>query len=82
MVERTGRLRGGIMAIGGEHTGWILQPPSDDAKPIEVDVSRVASDAAALDSMPVTIRGRLIQKKSVERGERTILVAESIAPAS
>ncbi len=81
MVERTGRLRGGIMGIGGEHTGWILQPPGDDAKPIEVDVSRIAADAAALDSMSVTIRGMLTQKKTVERGERTILIADSIKPA-
>lgn len=78
----TGVLHGGVMAIGGETTGWMLQGPNDGrGGGMDVDVSRVREEAQRLDGRRVVIRGRIERREYVERGEVKVLVAEEIAAA-
>lgn len=79
--ERTyvGVLRSGYAGIGGEHTGWMLRPAAGD--PIEVDVSRVSTEALGLVGTRVSITGEMTEKGYVERGPTRVLVAERIQPA-
>jgi hypothetical protein len=76
-----GTLEGGWMAIGGEHTGWVLQPDGEPGDNIEVDVSCCLADAAALDGKRVAIIGTWRNKAYVERGAVRLLVAERIEAA-
>ena len=77
----TGTLESGVMAIGGETTGWRLVRGADAGGPIEVDVSRVRPRAGQLDGRRVTITGHVVPRQYVERGSVRVLVAESIEPA-
>ena len=74
----TGTLHGGVVAIGAETTGWVLQ--SDDLGRVDVDVSKVADAAAELDGKPVVIEGNLVTANWPERGEKRMLIADSIRP--
>jgi hypothetical protein len=76
----TGTLQSGVMAIGGEHTGWVLAGDGSSGG-IEVDVSKVREAAKTNDGKRVTIDGKMVDKKYVERGNVKILVAEKITPA-
>ena len=76
----TGTLRGGVMAIGGESTGWRLEGDAQTGG-IEVEVSKVRDRARALDGRRVTITGRMTTHSGPERGDRPVLVAESIDEA-
>lgn len=78
-VSRTGILRSGMMAIGGETTGWILL--IDGREPLEVDVTRVFGDAQSLVNKRATLTGTLTRKKYVERGETTVLRVTKIEAA-
>lgn len=71
----TGTLRGGIMAIGAETTGWVLEI---DGKRIDVDVTKAAEAAASLDGKRVVITGGMTTANWVERGEKPLLIAERI----
>jgi hypothetical protein len=74
-TSMVGVLRGGIMGVGGEHTGFVL---SRDGKPdAEVDMSRVA-DSANFVNKRVVIKGSWIDKKYVERGVTPVFVVQSI----
>lgn len=75
----TGTLHGGVVAIGAETTGWVLQ--SDDLGRVDVDVSKAADAAAELDGKPVVIEGELVTVNWPERGEKRMLIADSIRPA-
>ncbi len=77
----SGTLRGGIMGIGGEHTGWQLE--RDNGLPaLEIGVGKVgAATAKKFDGKKVTISGRLIDRKYTERGIVKILRADSIVEA-
>lgn len=75
----TGTLQGGVVAIGAETTGWVLQ--SDDLGRVDVDVSKAADAAAELDGKPVVIEGELVTANWPERGEKRMLIADSIRPA-
>jgi hypothetical protein len=75
----TGILRGGIVAIGAETTGWQLE--RDDGTRIDVDVTKVADAAAGLDRQRVVIDGSIVTANWVERGEKQLLLAERIEPA-
>jgi len=77
----TGVLRGGMMSIGGEHTGWALEGPGDGrGGGLMVDVSRVRDEARALEGRPVVIRGHVEDRRYVERGTVKVLIAASISP--
>jgi hypothetical protein len=75
----TGTLRGGILAVGAETTGWQLE--TDDGKRLDVDVSKAADSAAELDGKRVTIEGTSDTVNWPERGPRTLLRAHRITPA-
>ena len=72
-----GTLRGGIIAVGAETTGWALE--RDGGTRIDVDVSKVSPDVVAgLDGKPVVIHGAMTTANWPERGEKLLLVAERI----
>src|SRR5205085_8320573 len=50
----TGTLQSGVVAVGGEHSGWIIAADGA-AGGMEVDVSKVREDARANDGKRVTI---------------------------
>lgn len=79
-VTLRGKLEGGIAAIGGETTGWMLTYLRD-GKPavIDVDMSGVRGPVN-LRPTEVTITGTVYIKDYVERGPTSILKAESIKP--
>lgn len=77
-TRMTGTLKSGFAAIGGEHTGWMLEVERGGT---EVDVSQVAEHAKKLQGKRVTITGRMTRKQYLERGETPVLVAERIQSA-
>jgi hypothetical protein len=77
--EFTGTLRGGVLAIGAETTGWALE--TDDRRRIDIDVSRAADAAAKLDGQRVVIHGTIGQAKWLERGAKPLIIADRIDPA-
>ena len=76
-----GTLESGWAAIGGEHTGWVLRNEDEAGSSIEVDVSCCAVQATALDGTRITVTGRWIDKRYVERGTVRILMAERVEAA-
>ena len=74
----SGILEGGWMAIGGEHTGWVLKPDDNPDSVIELDLACCNSEASALVDSHVTIVGRWMDKQYVERGTVLIFVAAQI----
>ena len=80
MTTLTGTHRGGMMAIGGETTGWSLV--GDGAVGgVELDIGRVKEDAKKLEGKRVTVSGQMVDKKYVERGTVRIMRVEKIAGA-
>ncbi len=79
----TGTLRGGIMAIGGESTGWVLEVDDGElaGTRLDTDVSRMIPTAKAFEDRRVRVEGRLIEKAYVERGKVMVLAATSIRSA-
>lgn len=78
-IPLTGVLRGGIMAIGGEHTGWQLEPATGE--PIEVIPPTTQPERLAeLDGKPVLVTGRWIEKNYVERGKTRVFQILEIRP--
>ena len=74
-VEAKGKLRTGIMAIGGETTGAQITTPGGT---FEVELPE-KTDAEALNGKTVRITGILYLRKGVElRGVRTILKASKV----
>ena len=76
----TGTLQSGVVAVGGEHTEWIIAADGA-AGGMEVDVSKVKEDARANDGKRVTVTGKVINKNYSERGKVMVIVADSIKPA-
>ena len=77
----TGTLRGGMMGIGGETTGWMLAGDGATGG-IELDVSRVKAQAEKLDGQRVAVSGMMTDRKYVERGTVRVLVVEELRPAT
>jgi hypothetical protein len=74
-VEAKGKLRTGIMAIGGETTGAQITTPGGT---FEVELPD-KTDAEALNGKTVRITGEMYLRKGVEiRGVRTILRAKKV----
>lgn len=80
MTTQTGTLRGGMMAIGGETTGWTLVGDGGVGG-LELDVSAVQDAAARLEGKRVNVTGRPIDKQYVERGTVRILRVEKLEEA-
>jgi hypothetical protein len=75
----TGTLRGGVMAIGAETTGWRLE--RDDGTRVDVSVAKIRDAVAGLDGKRVVIHGGLTTANWTERGRKQLLVAERIEAA-
>lgn len=81
-VEVTGKLRTGIMAIGGETTGTILSIPGQGT--YELDLSgnaELQKSAEALSGQPVKVKGTLAIKAGVEVKERRIIKVDRLEAA-
>lgn len=77
IMTHTGTLRGGMMAIGGETSGWTLVGDGGVGG-IELDVSQVQDAATRLDGKRVNVSGRMIDKRYVERGTVRTMRVEKI----
>lgn len=76
-VSLSGKLKGGMAGIGGEHTGWVLEYQTKTGpQQIEVDCSGL--DAASIHEGPARITGRVFKKNYLERGPVLILKATKI----
>jgi hypothetical protein len=81
LVTREGRLQGGVLAIGGEHTGWILREGEGGAPPgLEIDPGPWLARARELDGQRVRVRGLWQTLRYVERGEVRVLALRELAP--
>jgi len=80
-VEVCGTLRAGIMAIGGETTGVVINATGVtwelDLRPVPSATAR----AESLDGRRVVVKGTLEVKRGVERRERAIVTVTSLEPA-
>ena len=77
METFSGTLESGVMAIGGETTGWRLVGDGESGG-IEVDVANVRAQAEMYAGKRVTITGTMTHRDYVERGRVRVLVAERI----
>jgi hypothetical protein len=75
----TGILRGGIIAVGAETTGWLLE--TEPGKRVDLDVSKVVDTAAGLEGKSVIVHGAMTTANWVESGEKPLLIADRIEPA-
>ena len=81
-VTLKGKLKGGLVAIGGETTGWQLAYAKDKgAATLEVDMQAI-KDAESLDGAEVTITGSIFSKQYVERGAVLILKAATVVASA
>jgi len=80
-VTLKGKLKGDLVAIGGETTGWqLVYTNSKGPETLEVDMKAV-KDAESLDGAEVTISGSIFSKQYVERGAVLILKAATVVAA-
>jgi hypothetical protein len=80
-ITLRGRLTGGMMGIGGETTGWVLDYQAGGAqRQIDVDVSGMAD--GNIPEGAVQITGKISKKNYVERGPTLILKAVKIERAA
>ena len=80
METFTGKLESGVMAIGGESTGWRLVGDNESGG-IELDVSRVRAQAEKLAGQHVTVSGKMTERDYIERGKVRVLLVERIEPS-
>jgi hypothetical protein len=77
-VEIKGILQTQIMAIGGETTGVIIQA-GDLAPELDLGTNRQLHELAQrLHGKTVLVTGTLKRISGIERGERTVVVVESL----
>ncbi len=77
-VTIRGTLRGGIVAVGGETTGWVLEvADAEEPRRLEVDMQAITEPEQFL-GVPVTIIGTLGRHDYVERGTVAVLRAVQI----
>lgn len=76
-VAVDGTLEGGIMAIGGESTGWVLKYQTR-AGPQQIEVDCSALEVQEIPEGAVHIAGKVFKKNYVERGPTLILKATRI----
>lgn len=76
VVRVTGLLRGGVVAVDGETTGYVLEGVSIEVAP------PAGLDVAAWRGERVVAEGTLEARHGVERGEYPVFVATEMAPAN
>ena len=73
-----------VVAVGGETTGWAIQMEAEQKignirlKQIEVDPAPRKIQLGGFLNKRVEVTGRLISRQGVERGERPVIVIETI----
>jgi hypothetical protein len=78
-VEIRGMLQTGIMAIGGETTGIIIKA-GDWSWDLDLGTDRQLHELAArLHGKTAVVRGTLKRISGIERGERHVVVVESLS---
>jgi hypothetical protein len=80
--EYRGKLRTGLVAIGGETTGYAIE--TEDGKSLELDFGKskdLARQADKLDRKMVVVQGVLEVRKGVERKTRSIIKVSSLQAA-
>ena len=77
----TGTLRGGVIAIGGETTGWRLEGDGSTGG-IDLDFSTSRARLERLDGRRVTVTGCMKEVDWPERGPTQVLVVDSIDEAT
>ena len=75
----TGILRGRVMAIGGETTGWRLE--RDDGTRVDVNVSKVRDQLEGMDGKRVVIHGAITTANWIERRRQQLIIADRIEAA-
>jgi hypothetical protein len=75
----TGTLRGRVMAVGGETTGWRLE--RDDGTRVDVNVSKVRDQLEGMDGRRVVIHGAITTANWTERRRQQLIIAERIEKA-
>jgi len=76
-VSLNGKLKGGIMGIGGESTGWVLEYQIK-AGPRQIEVDCSGLDAGKIPEGSVRVTGKVFKKIYRERGPTLILQATKI----
>ena len=74
-ITLKGRLKGGILGIGGETTGYLLENVT-----IEIDMSQV-ENAKQLDGKEIRAEGEFDPEHYIERGDVWIFRAKSATEA-
>jgi hypothetical protein len=80
-LEYRGKLRTGIVAIGGETTGTIIET---DKGQFELDLGtnkKLRQVAEGLNGKAVVVKGTLTIRKGVEVAERRIIVVRTLEAA-
>jgi hypothetical protein len=75
----TGMLRGRVMAVGAETTGWRLE--RDDGTRVDVNVSKVRDQLDGMDGKRVVIHGRITTANWIERRRQQLIIADRIEAA-
>lgn len=77
-VTLSGRLDGGMAAIGGESTGWMLFIGEGEAESgIDVNMQGIGG-ADSFDGAQVTITGKIVTVQYLERGPTPMLKAQKV----
>jgi hypothetical protein len=80
-VELTGTLRTGIVAIGGETTGTVIETKKGKFELEFGKQKELRKKAEKLNGKDVTVTGTLEVRKGVEVKERKIVTVTSLEPA-
>jgi len=76
-VSLNGKLKGGLMGVGGETTGYALMEPRLASGNVEVDMSGI-KDAGRLDGKEILVTGVFQTREYVERGKVLVFKAKSV----
>lgn len=77
----TGMLRTGVVAIGGETTGIVLET-ADGKFEVQGATKAVQAELQKLDKQKVVVHGTLARKPGVEVKERAIITATKVTKTS
>lgn len=72
-----GKVNAGMMAVGGETTGFVIATPQGDSYELILKIAD-RRKLTKLDGLWFEIAGELVVVQSPERGERTAIIVEDI----
>lgn len=76
-VEIKGKLQTGIVAIGGETTGILIQA-KDLTVELDIKDAKLRDEAEKLNGKTALVTGELTMRKGVTRGPRVVVVVTSL----